>query len=159
MIAGYNFINKLGRGSFGEVWLAEEQAGRIRVAVKLLHNLQGDALDRFRREVRLLSENIDNKFIVNILNHDLYATPPYVVMEYCEGARCGSGWASRAIRRRRRGYFPARSKGWRGFIARAAITETLSRTTCCWGKTKTGNGSSKFRTSAWPARLIRTLRR
>lgn len=85
MIAGYNFINNLGRGSFGEVWLAEGQAGRIRVAVKLLHNLQGDALDRFRREIRLLSENIDNKFVVNIFDHDLYATPPYVVMEYCEG--------------------------------------------------------------------------
>ena len=85
MINGYNFINKLGRGSFGEVWLAEEQASRARVAIKLLHNLQGDALDRFRREIRLLSENINNKFVVDIFDHDLYATPPHVVMEYCEG--------------------------------------------------------------------------
>lgn len=85
MITGYEFVNLIGRGSFGEVWLAEAVAGRARVAVKLLHNLQGDALDRFRREVRLLSENINNKFVVDIIGHDLYGTPPHVVMEYCEG--------------------------------------------------------------------------
>lgn len=85
MIAGYDFINRLGRGSFGEVWLAETQATRTRVAVKFLHNLQGDALDRFRREIRLLSENVNNKFVVDIIDHALYATPPHIVMEYCEG--------------------------------------------------------------------------
>lgn len=85
MIDGYNFINLLGRGSFGEVWLAEAASSRTRVAIKILHNLQGDALDRFRREIRLLSENINNKFVVDIYNHALYATPPHVIMEYCEG--------------------------------------------------------------------------
>lgn len=85
MIAGYDFINRLGRGSFGEVWLAESQATRSRVAIKFLHNLQGDALDRFRREIRLLSENVNNKFVVDIIDHALYATPPHIVMEYCEG--------------------------------------------------------------------------
>jgi serine/threonine protein kinase len=85
MIAGYNFINLLGRGSFGEVWLAEAQASRARVAIKLLYNLQGDALDRFRRETRLLSDNINNKFVVDIIDHALYVTPPHIVMEYCEG--------------------------------------------------------------------------
>jgi serine/threonine protein kinase len=85
MITGYNFINRLGRGSFGEVWLAEVASSRARVAIKILHNLRGDALDRFRREIRLLSENINNKFIVDIFDHALYATPPHVVMEYCEG--------------------------------------------------------------------------
>jgi serine/threonine-protein kinase len=85
MIEGYNFINRLGRGAFGEVWLAESSATGVRVAVKILHNLEGDALDRFRREVRLLAENLDNRFVVDIVGHDLYATPPHVVMEYCEG--------------------------------------------------------------------------
>lgn len=85
MIAGYNFINLLGRGSFGEVWLAESAVSRASVAIKILYNLQGDALDRFRREIRLLSENINNKFVVDIFDHALYATPPHVIMKYCEG--------------------------------------------------------------------------
>jgi serine/threonine protein kinase len=85
MIDEYNFINLLGRGAFGEVWLAEVKATRVRVAIKLLHNLQGDALDRFRREVRLLTENINNKFVVDIIDHDLYTMPYHVVIEYCEG--------------------------------------------------------------------------
>jgi serine/threonine protein kinase len=85
MITGYDLVKLLGRGAFGEVWLAETKADGSRVAVKFLHDVTEGALNRFRREVRLLSEHINNRFVVDIKGYDLNASPPYFVMEYCEG--------------------------------------------------------------------------
>ena len=97
MITGYRFIKSLGRGSFGEVWLAESQADGARVAVKFLRDISEGALNRFRREVRLLSEHLDNRFVVDIKGYDLNAAPPYFVMEFCEGGslrqHVGRPWA------------------------------------------------------------------
>jgi serine/threonine protein kinase len=85
MIGRYRFIKLLGRGAFGEVWLAEDTERGARVAVKLLHDITADALNRFRREVRLLSEHVDNRFVVDVFDYDLDADAPYIVMEFCEG--------------------------------------------------------------------------
>lgn len=97
MITGYRFIKSLGRGSFGEVWLAERESDGARVAVKFLHDITEGALNRFRREVRLLSEHLDNRFVVDIKGYDLNASPPYFVMEFCEGGSLrrlvGKPWA------------------------------------------------------------------
>lgn len=97
MITGHRFIKSLGRGSFGEVWLAERESDGVRVAVKFLHDISEGALSRFRREVRLLSEHLDNRFVVDIKGYDLNAAPPYFVMEFCEGGSLrrlvGRPWA------------------------------------------------------------------
>ena len=97
MITGYRFIKSLGRGSFGEVWLAERESDGVRVAVKFLHDITEGALNRFRREVRLLSDHIDNRFVVDIKGYDLNAAPPYFIMEFCEGGSLrqyvGKPWA------------------------------------------------------------------
>ncbi|HEX7318553.1 MAG TPA: serine/threonine-protein kinase [Pyrinomonadaceae bacterium] len=85
MTTGYRLLKSLGRGSFGEVWLAETEADGSYVAIKYLHDVTEGALNRFRREVRLLSEHINNRFVVDIKGYDLSASPPYFVMEYCEG--------------------------------------------------------------------------
>jgi serine/threonine protein kinase len=85
MLNAYRHIKLLGCGSFGEVWLAETEAGGSRVAIKFLHDITDGALNRFRREVRLLSEHINNRFVVDIKGYDLNAAPPYFVMEFCEG--------------------------------------------------------------------------
>lgn len=81
----YRFIRELGRGGFGEVRLAARVDTGERVAIKLLHNINAEALNRFRREIRLLAEQIDNRFVVNVLQHNLNNSPPFFVMEYCEG--------------------------------------------------------------------------
>lgn len=94
---GYRFIKSLGRGSFGEVWLAEKESDGSRVAVKFLHDITSGDLNRFRREVRLLSDHLDNRFVVDIKGYDLNAAPPYFVMEFCEGGSLrqyvGKQWA------------------------------------------------------------------
>lgn len=80
---GYRLINKLGRGSFGEVWLAEEDSNKEHVAIKFLLDSQFSA--NFAREVRNLHRQIDNYYVVEIFRWNLDATPPYFVMEYCQG--------------------------------------------------------------------------
>jgi serine/threonine protein kinase len=65
--------------------LAEVESTGTRVAIKLLNRITEDARNRFRREVRLLHEQINNRFVVDVLAHDLTTATPYIVMEYCEG--------------------------------------------------------------------------
>lgn len=85
MIPGYNLIKQLGRGGCGDVYLAEAKDTRQQVAIKFLRDFDRDSLQRFKREVRLLYEHIDNQFIVDVFGYSLGASPPYIIMEYCVG--------------------------------------------------------------------------
>jgi serine/threonine protein kinase len=79
----FTHIKKLGQGAFGEVWLA--QRDQRLVAVKYLRVPDQDHLVRLAREVRILWEQINNQYIVDLIDHNLRASPPYFVMEYCAG--------------------------------------------------------------------------
>ncbi len=82
LIGPYVLIRQLGRGTFGEVWLArhhdlnEERALKIPTDSKYVQQL--------RREGKLIyslqHENIVRGFDLNTLND-----PPYVAMEYIHG--------------------------------------------------------------------------
>jgi serine/threonine protein kinase len=82
VIDRFRVIRLLGAGSFGEVYLCQDLVNGTSVAVKVLRDLQ--ALDRFRREVRILYSQLDNAHVVRLIGYDLDATPPYLVLEYCE---------------------------------------------------------------------------
>ena len=84
-MSNYLFFQQLGKGGFGEVWLAQSTVTGETVAVKFLHNLDPEAVKRFRREIRLLSEEINNRFVVDVLDYNLATDQPYFVMEYCAG--------------------------------------------------------------------------
>jgi serine/threonine protein kinase len=79
----FDHIKKLGQGAFGEVWLANRDQ-RL-VAVKYLRVPEQDHLARLAREVRILWEQLDNRYVVDLIDHNLGASPPYFVMEYCAG--------------------------------------------------------------------------
>lgn len=76
-------IRQLGQGAFGDVWLVQ-RAGRF-VAVKFLRVADPSQLERFAREARLLIEQLKNRHVVDLIDHNLAAKKPYLVMEYCEG--------------------------------------------------------------------------
>lgn len=77
-------LQQLGRGGYGSVFLVQDNRTNRHVALKFLMDGSPDAVDRFHREVRLLGEAVNNRFVVELLGHNLKHTPPYLVMEYCE---------------------------------------------------------------------------
>ncbi|MDI3290717.1 serine/threonine-protein kinase [Polyangium sp. 15x6] len=84
MNSRYRILRPLASGGFGRVSLALDQETGEQVAVKELIELRGDALDRFRNEYAILYDQIDNKYVVDVLDADFDAHPPYIVLEYCE---------------------------------------------------------------------------
>lgn len=81
----YAPIRMLASGGYGSVYLASDTQTQRLVALKFLTQGTGDALDRFRREARILTAQRDNDYVVKILDHGLDHAPPYIVMEFCEG--------------------------------------------------------------------------
>jgi serine/threonine protein kinase len=78
---GYNLIKELGKGGFGHVWLATDKNNK-QVAIKFL--LDNNHIEIFKREVTNLNRQIDNKFVVDIIEAKLDIEHPYIVMEYCK---------------------------------------------------------------------------
>lgn len=94
-IPGYRALKRLGEGAFGEVYLCEVEGTSQKVAVKILRLPDDGNLRRFYREVEILHREISNPYVVNLLNFNLDAAPPYLVMEYCEGGSLRSWVGSR----------------------------------------------------------------
>ena len=80
----YLLKRELGRGGFGTVYLAEDQSTGKLVAVKVLRDPSPASRQRLRDEAITLYRLINNQFIVELLDHDLDAELPYLVLEYCE---------------------------------------------------------------------------
>lgn len=94
-VAGrYELLKKLGAGAFGEVYAATDRHDNHTVALKFLHAGGSDARDRFWREARILYAQMQNPYVVSILDQDLNANPPYLVLEYCAGGSLRS-WVGR----------------------------------------------------------------
>jgi hypothetical protein len=84
-IPGYFIIKKLGEGTYGEVYLAEAQNTRFRVAVKFLTHAVGQHWQVLQEEVKQLALLHDDPGIVQIQDANLESDPPYYIMRYAEG--------------------------------------------------------------------------
>ena len=84
------FLETLGRGGFGEVYLAELRSGDNfvqRVAIKLLNEAMGglaDIVARHLDEARLLAQ-LNHEHIVRVMDLTEINGRPAVIMEYVEG--------------------------------------------------------------------------
>jgi serine/threonine protein kinase len=87
-IAGYRLLGRLGSGGMGVVYLGESPGpAREQVAVKVV---RGELADdegfraRFRREVTA-ARRVSGACVVEVLDADPEADPPYMVSEYVRG--------------------------------------------------------------------------
>jgi eukaryotic-like serine/threonine-protein kinase len=90
-VGAYTIDSLLGRGGMGEVWLAHRSDGRFegRFAVKFLDSYATSplALDRFRREGRLLAR-LSHPHIARLIDAGVtLGGRPYLVLEYIDGER------------------------------------------------------------------------
>lgn len=85
MFVRYKKIQLLECGGYGEVWKALDTFTESYVAIKFLVNNNDQNFKMFQREIRELSNFINNPHIVNILDSNLTASTPFYVMEFCDG--------------------------------------------------------------------------
>jgi serine/threonine protein kinase len=91
-IGKYKVLRELGRGASSTVFLAEDPFTNRKVAVKRIHahllQEERDAV-RYRKALRneaLLAGRLKHPHIVTVVDADADANPPYIVLEYIEGA-------------------------------------------------------------------------
>lgn len=84
-VGKWRVLRKLGEGGMGVVYLAEDDALKRQVAVKVLNDRfagTADARTRFLREARAAA-GIDSPNVVRV--HHVHDDPPAIVMEYVPG--------------------------------------------------------------------------
>lgn len=85
MVPGYDLEYRLGRGAYGEVWLAVDGNTRRRVAIKFYNRSGGVDVSMLAREVEKLARLAADRYVVQLLEVGWNATPPYYVMDFIEG--------------------------------------------------------------------------
>jgi serine/threonine protein kinase len=86
-LIGYRFVSLLGKGGMGEVYLAEDEKLKRRVAVKLVSQdvlRDEETHARFLREAQMMA-TVEHPNVVRIYSFGEMEHRPYLVMEYVEG--------------------------------------------------------------------------
>jgi hypothetical protein len=84
-VPGYRIQHLLGRGAYGEVWLAHHVNTGRDVAIKFFSSFEGLDWPLLKREVGKLAQASSERRIVHLLEVGWDADPPYYVMEYLQG--------------------------------------------------------------------------
>ena len=84
-IPGYELIRPLGRGAFGEVWLALAGNTRREVAIKIFTRRSGLDWQLLRREVEKMAAVATERRVVQLLEVGWEGEHPYFVMEFLPG--------------------------------------------------------------------------
>jgi hypothetical protein len=81
---GYQILELLGQGTFGEVWRGQNQTTKVQVAVKFFRSRASAQWQFLLEEAKKLAMLHSDPRIVRLLDVDEKATPPYFVMDYAE---------------------------------------------------------------------------
>jgi hypothetical protein len=83
-VPGYQLLERLGAGTYGEVWLAQDERTGIRVAIKFLNQGTDVEWQLIQAEVKQLALLHADPGIVQLLGVELERRPPYYIMAYAE---------------------------------------------------------------------------
>lgn len=78
----YLLLRSIGRGSFGEVWLATDQKLGMNVAIKIYIALDPRGLNEFKTEFKS-AYNLHHQNLLRADYFDNIGNKPYLVMQYC----------------------------------------------------------------------------
>lgn len=94
-IGPYTLLRKVGKGGFGEVWLAEKRSQFLtkKVAIKLPHDEQVD-FETISREAALWEEASGHPNVLPIIDADVYDGQVAIVSEYADGGSLADKLAS-----------------------------------------------------------------
>lgn len=84
-MAPYRVISQIGSGGFGKVLRAIREADGKSFALKRLDSSEQEVIERFQREVRILS-SLDHPNIIKVLHKELSNDPYYYVMPLYKGS-------------------------------------------------------------------------
>jgi len=82
--AGYTLSRRIGRGTYGEVWQAQDKTS-VDVAIKFLTRGTREQWKELHDEAKKLSLLSNVTGIVHLRDIELETHPPYIVMEYASG--------------------------------------------------------------------------
>ncbi len=83
-VPGYERAAYLGRGAYGEVWVATDSNSGRKVAIKFYTRRGGTDWAALAREVEKLRYLFNSRHVVQLLRVGWDSDPPYYVMEYLE---------------------------------------------------------------------------
>ena len=83
-VPGYEQEAFLGKGAYGEVWVAVDSNSGRKVAIKYYTRRGGTDWAALAREVEKLRYLFNDRYVVQLLKVGWEAEPPYYVMEYME---------------------------------------------------------------------------
>lgn len=83
-VPGYEQESFLGKGAYGEVWVAVDSNSGRKVAIKYYTRRGGTDWAALAREVEKLRYLFNDRYVVQLIKVGWEAEPPYYVMEYME---------------------------------------------------------------------------